>query len=367
MKTLEAVDKYLRGKTVSRNTELMFRRAFVLLNEFEPELPMSRMMLNEWLVWLSKRYPHLRDVSRATYLRFVRTVYRYLAKIYEWEKNPIDGVESIKVIPRKRRIFNPDELSKIFKACRTEYEKVLVGVLLDSSCRIHELAGLPVENVGENSFKCLANTKTGEHIYRCRPEICRVMRRMAVNGFVFTRSNGLPVSSKVLTNKVCLLVKRAGIKGDKLGAHTFRHTAATLVAEASGSVLVVQSVTGHKSIDMAMTYSPLELAGQMMMEMNDDNVSQVHLLTDGQGKDIENKKTALVVDEKGEVVNKGSDDWHEEMFRKVPAGAEVRPLLKEADLEIIRYAFLLVVEYGQWVGSDSTVRNLWQRILRKVK
>ena len=372
LKTLDALEKFLRGKVVAKNSKAMYRRAFALLNEFSEELPTDHVTLNEWLVWLHESYPELRDVSRAGYLRFVKTVYSYLTRAYQWDRNPTDLVERVRVASRKRRIFSTEELYMILQSCRTDYEKVLVCVLLDSACRIHELSGLRVEDVFSDSFKCSADTKTGEHIYRCRPELCEAMRKMAVNGYIFTRQNGLPVNAKVLTNKVGNMVRRAGVRGNKLGAHTFRHTAATLVAEESGSVLAVQSITCHKSVDMAMLYihdvnaklaqkySPFEIASQKMMSIYEEKSFQLSLTVP------EVKRDDVIVSGNGQLVYQKENDWLESMFRKVPQDVQVRPLLKEADLDLIRYAFKTVVEYGSWVGSDVKVRDLWQRILRKV-
>ena len=56
-------------------------------------------------------------------------------------------------------------------------------------------------------------------------------------------------------------LKRAGIKLTRMGAHVFRHTAATQMLRLGSSFKEIADVLGHKSIDTTAIYAKLDLAG----------------------------------------------------------------------------------------------------------
>jgi integrase len=375
MKTLDALDKYLRGHKISKSTEYHTKRAFQFLNEFEQELPMSRALLNEWVVWLQKTHPTLSDISIFDYTRYIRIVYNYLADVYEWDKNPAKGSMKVDVKHRERRYFTPDEVMTILKSCKTDFQRILIGVLADSGCRVHELSGLTIDRVLDHGWKCPKETKTGEHFYRCKPEITSAMRRISVNNYVFTNTKGEPLNAGALTDRVrYIIVELAGLKGSKLGAHTFRHTAASLVAEESGSVLAVQSVTGHADIKMAQRYihdvnnkiaqkySPLEIA-MSKSSIDVSESAQTALVVLSGNKPEQKPLKEIVINPDGTFIS-SVNNWIEDMFAIPPENKVIRPRLNNSDLNLLRHALQLVVEHSRWLSADVQARDLWKRILR---
>jgi integrase/recombinase XerD len=224
---------------------------------------------------------NLRGVNDETALqifKLLRAIGRYLKKTYSWD-DPTENAQRPVVHHKERRYFTLPELKLIGEACYTVRDKALILVLLDSSARIGEVAGLRVSDFGASSFK--SKGKTGKRIYRCKPEILQLMRECAVDGVVFPALNVSrevvypvqPVSGNLLGGRVTKIIKRAGLTGEKLGAHTFRHTAASLVARSSKSALVVKAILQHDDVRTSQAYihdvedtiqqdiSPLQLAG----------------------------------------------------------------------------------------------------------
>ena len=129
----------------------------------------------------------------------------------------------------------PDEVVKVIQSCKTEREKLLVLCLIDSTCRIGELAGLRCDKVGMSWIDVLG--KTGERRYRLDAVLCRELLSYSVGrDYVFANIDGSRLTSKALGIAVRRVVIRAGLVGVKLGPHTLRHSMASLVARETGSV-----------------------------------------------------------------------------------------------------------------------------------
>ena len=50
------------------------------------------------------------------------------------------------------------------------------------------------------------------------------------------------------------LAQRAGLTGDKLGPHGFRHTKALQVLDSGGELMDLKESLGHRSINATMVY-----------------------------------------------------------------------------------------------------------------
>ena len=80
--------------------------------------------------------------------------------------------------------------------------------------------------------------------------VCELLRRLAGSdeGLVF----GL--TSSALSMRVIRLCKRAGLKGEKLGPHTLRHSSASLVASETKNAIAVKALLQHDNIQTSMIY-----------------------------------------------------------------------------------------------------------------
>ena len=88
------------------------------------------------------------------------------------------------------------------------------------------------------------------------------------------------------------LVIRAGITGNKLGPHSFRHSAASIVAKKTGSVLNVMSLLQQTETKSAMVYihdaqdelkhqiSPLAMLGEEIMGKPKEPIQPKMLVSD---------------------------------------------------------------------------------------
>jgi len=317
--------------------------------------------VNEFIAGLG----NVGDESVRALFGYIRAIGRYTKRVYGWE-DPTENADRPGVEHKTRRYFKDDELRAIVGACKGIEERVLITVLLDSTSRIKGVAGLKVEDLGKDGFK--AREKTGERWYRCDPRLIEMMRKMAVDSVVFPKKDDsrnvvypvVCVKPNDLAGKVRRILKRAGLKGDKLGPHTLRHTGASIVAKSTRSALAVKALLQHDNINTSMRYihdaeediqreiSPMELAGvnvlkQGILEMKDSNVLALP-----------------------ENTSMGDDVLINQMLPDIPEDVRIRPALNNEDLKLIRDSFIktLVMRGEKFSGCKEV--KLLRRIMRNV-
>jgi integrase len=385
MKTLEVLDKALRGKRLRPHTVRQWSYVLKSLADYSEEWPQSSVVINEWLSGLK-----IADITARNYLSVVNTIGEYMWKNYHVQ-NPCSEVEKIKVGKRKRRYFTGDELMRILMSCGDDMEKLLILTLMDSLCRIGELGcdykdmerypGLRGSDVGDGFIR--VKGKTGERVYHLDIRICRELKKVALSNagdYVFAKADGSQANADCLSERVRKLIRHAGITGKKLGAHSIRHSGGTLVARATRDVFVVKELLQHDKIDTSMIYihgvaeedarkiSPLQLMrdasgfGESEME-----VSQLAL---GEGESMTTALSTEVLDAdvvSGNGVNEGGS-FADDVFPEIPEGdISIRPLLRSDDLKFLRR--LMVVGFNNDVSRKDALkgRELLRRMLRKVK
>jgi len=378
VKTLEVLERVTRGKRVKEITKRHYREALNNLAEFEPEWDdITAGVINEWLAQLDG----YADTTVKMWFNFVNATGKYMERLYD-KPNPCNKADRPKVAKKRRRYFTEDEMVRVIQACITDYEKALILSLIDSTCRIGELVGLKGKDVGDAWLN--VSGKTGQRRYRLEPVICKVLKEMAGGDDepVFRGRNGEASTVSGLKHRVRKVIARAGITGDKCGAHTLRHSGASLVARETGSALVVKALLQHDKIDTSMQYihdaedviqqkhSPLKMLGEAWFKRHADGetvVPEQLQLTDG----IVSDSKALVPVNAGVVEVESEFELDEDigdgLFPEIEDGKEVRPLLRTDDLRLMREIFVVYARNNR--GSNMVVRSreLMKRIVRRSK
>lgn len=374
VKTLEVLEKVLKGKRLKPNTQRHYRDALGSLARYSEDWPVSGVIINEWLVSLGM----YADTTVKMWFDFVNAAGKYMQKAYK-VNNPCAEAERPKVSRKKRRYFTIDELVAIIKACMNEFELLLVLTLIDSACRIGELVNLKGGDVGDGFINVMG--KTGQRRYRLNVGLCEKLKALAGSDDepVFKqKSGGFYQDGDGLGHRVRYVVERAGIKGKKVGVHTLRHTSASLLAREYDSALIVKSLLQHDDIKTSMRYihdaedlvvgddrySPLKLLGEHYRKAGGGNgviEAEQLKLPDG----ISGESMALVP-VSGEVEGEaGIDDLIGDMFPKVREGVAVRTLLKYEDLMLLRKILVWYASYNRSSNDAVRARELMKRMLRK--
>lgn len=363
MRTLEVLEVVLKGKRLRPKTQKNYRMAFGSLAKFSEEFPVDSVVINEWTASLS----HLGDGTVRCWFSFVNAGGKYVKKVLKLV-NPCVDAERPRVSKKRRRYFSVEELGAIVRACKDETELLLILTLIDSACRIGELAGLCGKNVGSGYIDVTG--KTGERRYRLDVRICDRLRVLAGGDseavFKHERGGFFP-SGDGLGSRVRRITERAGLTGARLGVHTIRHSSASLLARETGQALLVKALLQHDDIKTSMgyihdvddmvvkddKYSPLRILGEQVKF-----ASQEYLrLSEGRGS----AGVDGVV--QGEVAVE-EDSLFAGMFPDVKDGIAVRTVLRCDDLRLIRDAFVCYARCNK-NGKVSQASALMKRMLRK--
>ena len=166
--------------------------------------------------------------------------------------------------------------------------------------------------------------------------------------------------------RVIRICRRAGLKGEKLGPHTLRHSSASLVAADTKNVMAVKAFLQHDNIQTSMIYvHDVEeeiLKGISPLKLVADRISDGEMFTQKQlpEKGAEDGGDIEVVD------GDGVDDLLVEMFPEIGEGVAIRPLLKTEDLMLIRRGFMEMAVRERYSGDVGRARELMKRMLRRV-
>jgi len=374
MKTLEVLEKVLRGKRLKPNTQRHYRDALGSLSRYTEDWPVSGVIINEWLASLSG----YADTSVKMWFDFVNAAGKYIKKAYKID-NPCAEAERPKVSKKRRRYFTTEEMVAIIRVCANDFERLLVLTLIDSACRIGELVNLKGGDVCDGFINVMG--KTGQRRYRLDVRLCEKLRVLAGGDDkpVFKqKSGGFYQDGDGLGHRVRYVVERAGIKGVKIGVHTLRHSSASLVA-LEGKPLLVKALLQHDDIETSMVYihdvedliigtdkySPLRLLGEQYAKGHhgDGGFEAEQLqLTDGQ---VGSESMALVPVSGKVVAEVEIDDLVGDMFPKLNEGVAVRTVLKYEDLMLMRKIFVWYAGYNPNNSDVARARELMKRMLRK--
>lgn len=379
MRTLEVMDRVLRGKRIKPATQRHYREALNSLARYSDDWPVSGVVINEWLASLDG----FGDSTVKMWFDFVNSAGKYMKVTFKVD-NPCEFAERPKVAKKRRRYFSAVELMRIIDVCVEVFDRLLILTLVDSTCRIGEIGadregvgGLYGKNVGDAWIDVMG--KTGQRRYRLDASLCELMKAMAGGDDepVFRDRGGKVASVDALQHRVRSMIKKGGITGSKLGPHTLRHSGASLVAQETGSALAVKALLQHDNIDTSMEYihdaedviqqriSPLRLVSEKVFGVGNGKIGfEPKQLTMG-SKSVEENVVEVVNVECEEV--EGVVDLVDELFPEIGDGVAVRSVFKTEDLRLLRRIFMSYARYNEHNNDVMRCRELLRRMLRLVK
>jgi integrase/recombinase XerD len=375
MKTSDVLNKYVSTHNLSFQTvRLLSSISKRLLIAFPDEYPTDAYSFNEFLINLTKT--GLKPVSANLYCRWIKTINTFLKELIDYP-DINSRIKRIKYIPEKRIYWTPETLALLVVTANDDIERILVSVLIDSLCRIGELASLKYDDIEPENERFKSYGKTGQQYHRCDSRLCNAMKTMSSSGqFVFPVSHRQDISNLSeaeiiylrtgsLESKMRLLIKRAGLTGKKLSPHTIRHSSASMVAKITDNAFLTQSLLGHANPQTTQIYMhdvhDTIIQKVSPLQMVKDNISPQHstqalLLPSGEPTNQTSNET---------IITNKVDEIIESSYPQITDSMKVRTQLNSDDLRLIRRAFICLSQFGQITTDSSDSRKLLKRFLRK--
>ena len=250
MDTARLVAEYLAEcniRGLAAKTKEQYAWALVRLEKDCPTLPCTDV---EVLTIVGD--PALKLESRRDLLKSLRVFFRWAHRRHQLP-NPCDGLQPLPRQQHLPRVLTEEEVTQLVAAADNARDRVLV---LDSGLRLGEVAGLRHADLRGQWLE--VSGKVGMRQVPVSPEVMITLKGLGNGDHVWTGLKG-PLTFHGVKLAYRRLFDRAGIRGPKKGAHTLRHTFATMWLRYGGGLRQLQTIMGHKHIETTMIY--VHLAG----------------------------------------------------------------------------------------------------------
>lgn len=180
-------------------------------------------------------------------------------------RSPMRGINSPKVPKSRHRAFDREQAAAILNACPDAFSLAYTLIGLQCGLRVAEVAGLELGDLNWTTHEATVTGKGG-HVRTVHvPDeawaaVMDYLRVEPCNGGPLFRLRRFPthgVTAQYLGEDFVRICRDAGVKTsarDGVSFHACRHTAATDIFLACGSVVAVQQVLGHQSLDNTRIY-----------------------------------------------------------------------------------------------------------------
>ena len=217
-------------------------------------LAQKTLYLDRWALSKIKLVTDTLPINRATALKILdgdyasTTLENLLASVkrfFQWAEK-IHGIPNVltdfsvkKGKASLPRVLTDDEIQALMKAAKKPVDRALVSMLLNTGVRIAEAASLVKQNIVWHSdrIEIVVHGKTGTRQVPISPEIAEMLTELGDDVHIWTSSKGNPVKKPALQRRFVRIMKRAGLKGPRLGPHTCRHTYGTGFIRRGGDVV----------------------------------------------------------------------------------------------------------------------------------
>ena len=296
--------KLTEGITYSRISRIVYVFWYILKNFNFDFSALTQEQANKIWIWLSQQ--EFKEWTKYTNLRIFKSFVKWLNENYDAKIKTKDWkVKKPKNCLMPEYLINEEEFNKLINATDDIQERLLIGLLYESGCRIGEILSLQIKDVSFNEYgaKLVVKGKTGQRIIpivwfanllRQFIEAHPFKNNPEVPLFYYKNREGIFVPLKYSTFRMRLkrLCERVGIT-KRIHPHLFRHTRLTELAKELPEQVLKQVAGWVADSQMAKTYVHLS-----MRDLEDSLLAKVYgIKTVNNGK----KEKLLVCPKCGEV------------------------------------------------------------------
>jgi len=256
----ESFRSYLRKKNMSENTENAYGRS--IRQFFSIESSISEDQLRKYRSFLISTY------SPATINQRIFAINQFLLFLEEecpaLDPTPagfrLHSVKAPRDTFQDSIITNEDceALQTKLKAEHRDFWYFVVRFLVTTGARVSELVQIKVEHLTCGYLDLYSKGGKIRRIYipdsLCREAKIWCEHRGIISGFLFTRKNGRPVTTRGIHSQLKHYAIRYGIDPTTMYPHSFRHRFAKNFLSRSGDISLLADLLGHESIETTRIY-----------------------------------------------------------------------------------------------------------------
>lgn len=213
-------------------------------------------------------------VTRARKQSAVNTYFKFLKKERFIKENPAEDIE-IPKLPEKEPAFLSEDESKhlietVGRVGTPFYVKrdlAIISLLLTSGIRVSELVGLKLRDVDFRQGIIRVRRKGNkQQSIPINHEAVRNLKNYLAerpesnSQYLFLSRNRQGLKQNGIYHTVRKYLNEAEIAKEKVGPHTLRHTAFTMLLNKGVNLAVIQQLAGHKSLSTTERYLHVQFA-----------------------------------------------------------------------------------------------------------
>jgi integrase len=245
-----------KGKATLSHDEQRFRR---IVDHFGPSKLISTVSAEDidgfkeaLLQSTTSRGTPMAPATVNRYLALLRSAFRLAGRRRYKHSDPMAGVEMLPENNDRDRICSPEEHEQLVEHADPEL-RLVVEFGYWMGMRLGEIANLTWDQIDlKHGFVRLRRKDTKEAAAKQVPlasELVEILKEepRRINGRLFVSR------SDTLSTRFAELTRKQGISD--LRFHDLRHTAVTRLRRAGVDILVIQHITGHKTLSMLARYN----------------------------------------------------------------------------------------------------------------
>ena len=154
----------------------------------------------------------------------------------------------------KREPLTPSDADKLYQACGTIIEKLIIWILLDTGLRVSELCSLNPQNILWQQKSIRVSGKGGIYGKKTKKRVVPMSKRVqSLLEHYFAINTKFPIGARQVQKIVKEVANRAKIS-KTVTPHILRHTFATLALQKNISIASVQKMLGHDRLATTSIY-----------------------------------------------------------------------------------------------------------------
>jgi len=221
------------------------------------------------------------DATRSYRLTALKSYYKYYVKINpRIEKDPAEDIPAPKRSKVLPKYLNEEEAIKLLLTCCKDeknkcFESVrdycMITLMLNCGMRLSELIGIDVSALSltesEHSLRLFGKGRKERIVYlneACLNSVTDYLewrlkvKKLGSNPALFvSERTGSRLTQRRVQQILDNRLLEAGLEDRHFSPHKLRHTAATLMYQNGGDVLVIKEILGHENIGTTQIYTHL--------------------------------------------------------------------------------------------------------------
>ncbi len=209
-------------------------------------------------------------VTRARKLSSIKSFYKYLVRYGVLESNPAADVETPKLPHKEPNYLTPQEYDALLVAVRraaTPFylarDLAIVTTFLNTGVRLSELVGLSLNSINlesSNAFIKVRGKGDKERTIPLNDNVAATLRKYVAKrpevdtNQLFISRLGKGLCARSVYHLIKRYLKEAGIKKDRIGVHSLRHTFGASLLAKNVNLVVIQELLGHKKLETTRRY-----------------------------------------------------------------------------------------------------------------